>query len=112
MADRLFDGFMLWKMVDGHMKIVCVLMDCKYAPVLLLKIRRCQAHKEGCDSVHSSAGRVRRFNYTSLCVSCAWAAGPLQSGSVSLQAEEAESVAGLRGSGCAGVLLRPARHRR
>lgn len=93
------------------MKIVCV-MDCKCIPVLLLEICRCQAHKEGGDSRHSSAGRVRCFNYMSLCVSCAWAAGPFQSGSVSLQAEEAESVAGLRGSGCAGVFLRPARHRR
>ncbi len=55
---------------------------------------------------------VRSDNYTWLCVSCVWAAGPLQSGPVSLQAEEAESVPGLRSSGCAGVLVRPARHRR
>ncbi len=57
-------------------------------------------------------GHVRSDNYTWLCVSCVWAAGPLQSGSVSLQAKEAESVPGLWSSGCAGVLLRPTRHRR
>lgn len=43
---------------------------------------------------------------------CVWAAGPLQSGAFGLQIKEAESVAGLRGGGRAGVLLRPARHRR
>lgn len=36
---------------------------------------------------------------------CVWAAGPLQSGSVSLQAKEAESIPGLWSSGCAGILL-------
>lgn len=43
---------------------------------------------------------------------CVWAAGPLQSGAFGLQVKEAESVARLRGRGRAGVLLRPARHRR
>ena len=31
--------------------------------------------------------------------------GPLQSGPISIQAKEAESVSGLWSSGCAGVLL-------
>lgn len=61
---------------------------------------------------HSCAPHVGRDNYMWLCVSCVWAAGPLQSGPVSFQAEEAESVPGLRRSGCAGVLLWPTRHRR
>lgn len=46
-----------------------------------------------------------------MCLLCG-AAGPLQSGPISLQTEEAESLPGLWSSGCAGVLLRPARHRR
>lgn len=62
--------------------------------------------------LHLSTGHVASDNYTWLSVSCVWAAGPLQSGSVSLQAEEAESLSGLWSSGCAGVLFWPTRHRR
>lgn len=62
------------------------------------------------EAVTAFNARITCDNYLWLYVSSVWAAGPLQSGSVSLQAEEAESIPGLWSPGCAGVLLWPTCH--